>query len=179
MWTKISIDPHFSATLQQCAFQRLQMQQFREAELALSKKVMPEIRNDKIFWLDAKSETLHKIESSLLMALDELCVSLKQELHVYLDSTECHYALYEIGHFYKRHRDSTSQNNKRIFSFTLYLNNEWKDNDGGNLIGYDGQKILFSVKPEIGTMILFRSDIEHEVLPTTRDRLSITGWFRQ
>ena len=36
------------------------------------------------------------------------------------------------------------------------------------------------VPPRGGTLVLFLSaEIEHEVLPTTRERLSIAGWFRR
>ena len=35
------------------------------------------------------------------------------------------------------------------------------------------------VVPRAGTLLLFMSEeIEHEVLPTRRDRASIAGWFR-
>ena len=61
----------------------------------------------------------------------------------------------------------------------LYLNEDWKESDGGHLIGYDQDKVIFRVKPELGQMILFRSDLEHEVMPTQRGRFSLTGWFRK
>ena len=34
--------------------------------------------------------------------------------------------------------------------------------------------------PQAGTLALFLSaDMPHEVLPATRERLSLTGWFRR
>jgi SM-20-related protein len=36
------------------------------------------------------------------------------------------------------------------------------------------------IKPRPGCVVLFLSDeVEHEVLPATRDRWSIAGWFRR
>lgn len=179
MWTTFFVDPIFSSRLQQKANLRLQMQLFRDAGLAASNQVQSQIRNDKIFWLDAKLPDLSEIESSALHSLDQLRQQIRTDLRVSLGEVECHYAFYEKGHFYKRHRDTTSQNNKRIFSFVLYLNDNWKEDDGGALMAYGNEKILFSIQPEIGKMILFRSELEHEVLITNRDRLSLTGWFRQ
>jgi SM-20-related protein len=36
------------------------------------------------------------------------------------------------------------------------------------------------VLPQAGSLLLFLSaDMPHEVLPASRDRLSLTGWFRR
>jgi SM-20-related protein len=36
------------------------------------------------------------------------------------------------------------------------------------------------IKPRMGTMVCFMAeDFWHEVLPATKQRASITGWFRQ
>ena len=180
MWTLISIDPEFCLQLRQSAKQRLEHQLFRQAELALNKKIISEIRNDQIFWLDEKTDSKTPAEEKILHNLQALQSELKTNLRVFLDSFECHYAFYDKGHFYKKHRDTTSHNNKRIFSFVIYLNPNWQPEDGGQLVGYqaDGE-VSFEIRPELGHLLLFRSDLEHEVKPTTRERLSLTGWFRQ
>ena len=62
----------------------------------------------------------------------------------------------------------------------MYLNDGWQAEDGGQLRLYlaDGQ--VRDVLPEAGTLVVFLSaDIPHEVLPASRDRLSLTGWFRR
>lgn len=42
----------------------------------------------------------------------------------------------------------------------------------------DGREL--DVLPEAGTLVLFLSaDLPHEVLPATRERLSLTGWLRR
>lgn len=179
MWTLIPIEREWGLKLQQMARLRLQLQLFRPAELAASRKVEAQVRNDQIFWLDAKSNSLDAAEMQFLNALEQLKADLKTGLRIYLESVECHYAFYEKGHYYQRHKDITLQNNKRIFSFVIYLNESWQDQDGGHLMAYQDQEVLFKIKPESGQMIIFRSDLEHEVKPTFRDRLSLTGWFRQ
>lgn len=179
MWTVISCDRGQSELLLKTAQDRLQKAQFRPAALAATQKVTSQIRNDEIFWLDAKSNNLSGIESDFLDFLEKLRNELKNEMRVSLTEVECHYARYEAGHYYQKHRDTTSQNNKRVFSFVLYLNPNWKNEDGGQLMGYENEKTLFQMQPELGQLILFRSDLEHEVKPTQRDRLSLTGWFRK
>ena len=42
------------------------------------------------------------------------------------------------------------------------------------------RRLLHGVLSEAGTLVVFLSaDVPHEVLPATRDRLSLTGWFRR
>jgi SM-20-related protein len=44
---------------------------------------------------------------------------------------------------------------------------------------YDDERVR-DVLPVAGTLVCFLSDrFEHEVLPATRERLSLTGWFRR
>ncbi len=181
-WTLIPIDQQLCLALHKCAITRLQMHQFRQAGLAAVQNVNDaslKIRNDEIFWLDAKAHELSDIETQTLAFLDNLRLEIKENLRVSLTEFECHFAFYDKGHYYQKHRDTTSANNKRVFSFVLYLNENWQDSDGGQLIGYEQQEVLFQIKPAIGNLILFRSDLEHEVMSTFRGRFSLTGWFRK
>jgi SM-20-related protein len=58
-----------------------------------------------------------------------------------------------------------------------YLNNDWTDEQGGQLRMYLLDRAL-DILPQAGKLVCFRSDqIEHEVLPATRPRMSITGWM--
>lgn len=178
-WTLLSINPQLSSSLLQKAQDRLIQKQFRQAELAAAQNVVSAVRNDKIFWLDAKIANLDNSEKEILSTLDHLLHEIKNDLRVSLKEVECHYAFYDKGHFYKKHRDTTAFQNKRVFSFVLYLNSDWNPEDGGYLVGYEEKEILFQIKPEMGNMILFHSDLEHEVKPTSRGRFSLTGWFRK
>jgi SM-20-related protein len=182
LWTLIPFDQTQSLALFEMAQERLQKRQFRQAGLAAIQNVNDsslQIRNDEIFWLDAKSDDLSKAEKDFLSFIENLREEIKNDFRVSLSEFECHFAFYDKGHYYQKHRDTTAANNKRVFSFVLYLNENWNDADGGHLVGYDQDKVIFRVKPELGQMILFRSDLEHEVMPTQCGRFSLTGWFRK
>ncbi len=154
---------------------------FKSAGISQNALPQTSIRNDSTFWLDLKTENLTEAENLTLFSLDQLSEYLKNYFRISLTAIECHYAYYEPGNFYKRHRDSTQLNNQRIFSFVIYLNSSWNEHDGGELLGYenDSESILFKIKPEMGQMIIFKSHIEHEVLTTHRSRMSLTGWVRK
>jgi len=64
------------------------------------------------------------------------------------------------------------------------LNHEWQDEDGGKLRLYLNETDEFNqeksidVSPLAGRAVVFLSDtFYHEVLPATKERLSLTGWF--
>ena len=60
---------------------------------------------------------------------------------------------------------------------------DWRAEDGGQLRLYldeSRDEEFHDVMPEGGTLVCFLSDgFWHEVLPATRARLSLTGWFRR
>ena len=59
-----------------------------------------------------------------------------------------------------------------------YLNSNWKDADGGELLIHqldNNQKI----SPTQGKTVFFKSnELVHEVLVTQNTRMSITGWLK-
>ena len=95
------------------------------------------------------------------------------------EEVEAHYAIYPPGTRYGRHRDRFRDDDARVLSCVLYLNDAWTHDDGGALRLYDGDGAI-DVLPEGGRLVAFLSaDFEHEVLPARRERLSIAGWFRR
>lgn len=170
------VDQIFAAKLQNSAKTKYEAQTFNAAGVSGE---VANVRNDSTFWLDSDSESLTDTDKSVLRQLHGLSEQLKNYFRISLTEVECHYAVYEPGQFYKLHRDATQNSNKRVFSFVIYLNADWKQSDGGQLVGYENQKAVFSILPEIGQMILFKSDLEHEVLPTDRTRFALTGWLRR
>jgi SM-20-related protein len=67
----------------------------------------------------------------------------------------------------------------RILTLVAYLNLDWKEEDGGELIIYSGDNVFAMVPPEFATLVVFLSEeFPHEVLPARRDRYSVAGWFR-
>lgn len=178
-WTQIPIDTDFSTKLRNSAESKFNSDLFKTARVTNSISPQPTIRNDSIFWLDAKSETLNTIDHVALGQIDVLKESLKNYFRLSLTEFECHYSVYPPGHFYKKHVDATAENNKRIFSFVIYLNSSWEPADCGELLGYEQEQILFKIGPRAGTMIVFKSNLEHEVLTTYKTRYSLTGWIRK
>ena len=91
---------------------------------------------------------------------------------------EFHYSLYESGDFYLKHLDQFKNNPSRKYSMISYLNSNWQEGDGGELLIHqvgDNQKI----SPIQGKTIFFKSDeLLHEVLVTQKTRMSITGWLK-
>lgn len=133
------------------------------------------IRGDYILWLDkntAPSEAL-----VYLNRLNELIQHLNQSLFLSLKDYEIHMTVYPVGTYYKRHLDQFKKDDKRKLSVICYLNEEWKEEQGGQLRIYT-EGASQDVLPIAGRLVCFRSDVlEHEVLPATRERLSLTGWI--
>ncbi|MBC7419622.1 MAG: 2OG-Fe(II) oxygenase [Bdellovibrio sp.] len=178
-WSVLPVPLKLAEQLAKLATERFKQNIFKHAALTESISPIADIRNDKILWLDAKNFTLEQSEVLILNQLELLKTSLQNYFRIHLSELECHYAVYEPGHFYQRHVDATQANNKRIFSFVIYLNENWQAEDGGQLIAYDNEQVLFKILPSAGQMILFKSTLEHEVVTTAQTRLSLTGWFRK
>lgn len=135
------------------------------------------IRGDEILWLEKHSE----IESELTFQkkLKDFVQYLNATCYLGLKDFEVHYAKYPIGTFYKKHLDRFSNDSGRYLSVVFYLNENWKDTEGGELLLYLENENL-KILPEIGKLVCFMADkIEHEVLPATRERRSITGWIKR
>jgi SM-20-related protein len=140
-----------------------------------------DIRGDRILWLDQGSASA--VQQPFWQALDALRAALNEKLLLGLFSFEAHYALYPTGAFYRRHRDQfrggTGPSDIRVISCAMYLNENWALANGGALRIYDGER-AHDILPAAGTLVCFLSDrFEHEVLPATRERLALTGWFRR
>jgi SM-20-related protein len=136
------------------------------------------VRKDNIRWIDGDSTACRQ----WLQWTGELQQCLNQQLFLGLFSFESHFAHYRAGDFYRRHLDAFKGEGSRILSMVAYLNPDWAEEDGGELVLYPekGKQVEFRVTPTHGTFVLFLSeDFEHEVLPARRDRFSIAGWFRR
>lgn len=142
-----------------------------------SKMYAPEIRKDKIYWLDNKTKNLNQQEFLDIVA--QFVSYLNRTCYTGINDYEFHYAVYEPGSFYKKHKDQFRNDTGRKFSFITYLNDNWTDGDGGQLLIYN-EGTLVSVLPEAGTSVFFKSDeSEHEVALAHRLRMSVTGWLKR
>lgn len=134
------------------------------------------VRSDSIYWLDRKHD--NKYENEFFNQIEDFIKYLNKTCYTGITGYEFHYSLYEIGSFYKKHLDQFQNNSDRKYSLISYLNTDWVEGDGGQLlIHQDGgnQKI----SPTQGKTIFFKSNqLEHEVLVTNQRRMSITGWLK-
>ena len=121
------------------------------------------------------------MQAEFLDLAEQIRLALNRRLFLALFEFEAHVALYPPGAFYRRHFDSFRGAANRMVSLVVYLNRDWGDHDGGDLVLYrpgTGDEMA-RIAPRAGTLLLFMSEeIEHEVLPTSRDRASVAGWFR-
>ncbi|HEY9047907.1 MAG TPA: 2OG-Fe(II) oxygenase, partial [Ohtaekwangia sp.] len=133
------------------------------------------IRGDYIRWLD--KNTAPPEAKVYLDRLQELIQYINRTLFLSLKDYEVHMTIYPAGTFYKRHLDQFKKDDHRKLSVICYLNDHWKDEHGGQLRMYLPNETK-DILPVSGRLVCFRSDqIEHEVLPATRERLSLTGWI--
>jgi len=151
------------------------LDQFRKAGTGQDRQINATIRGDYIQWLDRRSAS-HEV-TVYLKKLEGLLVFLNRALFLSLKDFEIHKTVYPSGAHYERHLDQFREHDHRRLSIICYLNVGWEERDGGQL-----RLFLpagpFDIYPQAGRLVCFRSNaLEHEVLPATRNRLSITGWI--
>lgn len=136
-----------------------------------------DIRGDRIAWLaDIPDDEAELALGEWLGALRLRC---NRELVLGLADIEAHYSIYPPGAGYARHRDRFRDDDARVLSCVLYLNDAWTADDGGALRLYTDEGAT-DVAPLGGTFVVFLSaGVEHEVLPARRERLALAGWFRR
>lgn len=134
------------------------------------------IRGDVIAWLDRDQPAA----AALLQRFETLRQTLNATFFLGLKRIEAHLACYPPGAGYARHLDRFRDDDARVISAVLYLNEGWDPADGGQLRLYPDELPAIDIQPEAGTLVLFRSaDLLHEVLPARRERWSVAGWFRR
>ncbi|MEK6476109.1 2OG-Fe(II) oxygenase [Catalinimonas sp. 4WD22] len=132
------------------------------------------VRGDYIRWINPNDMT--EVTANYVGKMRQLMEYLNYTCFLGLKDFEAHFAMYPAGTFYKRHADRFQQNAHRVISTVCYLNKDWEEKDGGQLRMFLPDE-EFDIAPLSGRLVCFRSEIEHEVLITTRSRYSITGWM--
>lgn len=135
-----------------------------------------DIRGDRILWLD----TLEPPEElkDIFQFLSKLQIQLNRHLLLGLKDFECHLAYYPPGTFYKKHVDRFTLDSTRMVSFVFYVHQDWSTGHGGELIFHDKRGgELKTLQPLPGSLVVFLSDLPHEVKTTAVERRSFTGWF--
>lgn len=134
-----------------------------------------DIRSDYIYWLD---ENDTELQSLFFHFITELTQALNRRFYLGLKEHEFHLALYPPGSFYKKHRDAFKSDDARKITVLLYLNQNWKQEDGGELILYKDDNSSLTIEPLGGRLLVFESEMEHEVLLSKANRYSLTGWIK-
>lgn len=171
------ISDEFYQQIQRYFQDRLDESEFSKAAIGSDedRQIESSVRGDFIYWLDQQNDD----ELTDLFGLfDEVIQQLKQQLFLSLSDYEFHFALYPPKTRYEKHVDQFHGKNNRVISMLIYLNEDWKQGDGGELKVYesDGNEVL--VEPLAKRLVMFKSDtVEHEVMLTSTHRKSLTGWL--
>jgi SM-20-related protein len=182
--TNVGIADHFlsaelSASLQQNIQQLQHDKQMKYAGIGNEAiaDAAQQMRGDKICWLDKKNNNVG--EQEFLVKVECFIDHLNKTCYTGINDYEFHYAVYEEGSAYKRHKDQFRTDNKRKYSLICYLNEDWKEADGGQLIIYQNDTVQ-SILPTAQKAVFFKSaEMEHEVLISHKSRMSVTGWLKQ
>jgi SM-20-related protein len=154
---------------------------FREAAVGRGERrqILTEVRGDEILWLQQPASS--EPQRTCLDRFELLRLTLNRTLQLGLFEFEGHFARYPAGASYARHIDQLRGDSRRRLSCVVYLNENWKPAEGGELRLYlGGDDAEFEdVLPQGGRLVVFLSGrFAHEVLPAKRERLSIAGWFK-
>jgi SM-20-related protein len=161
-----------------CAGRRRDRGDFAGARIGADHRLQlrGDIRGDRTCWFAAP---LFEEEQALLRDLEQLRLELNRGGYLGLFDLELHYAWYAPGTGYARHVDQPQGRDQRMVSLVLYLNEGWTPDAGGALRIFDANEAR-DIEPIAGRLVCFLTEgREHAVLTTRRERLSISGWFRQ
>ena len=135
------------------------------------------MRGDKIYWMDKSHSNI--FEQEFLSQVEDFVEYLNRTCYTGINGYEFHYAVYEAGSGYKRHKDQFKNDSNRKYSLIHYLNVNWEEENGGNLLVYQND-LVQQIHPKSQTAVFFKSDeIEHEVSKSNRRRMSVTGWLKR
>lgn len=170
----------FEALIQESKQLQAEFQQAKIAQGGLNQA----IRGDITRWL----RTDDHAGSLYLALLEKLGHHLNQQLYSGIRRVEAHYASYAAGDFYKLHRDNPlshqpvtqpSRQHSRLISTVFYLNPVWQAAWHGELHLQDQQQHWHKILPLPNRLVIFQSDLLHEVCPASHERRSIAGWLRR
>jgi SM-20-related protein len=156
---------------------------FRRAGIGRGERlqVRSSVRTDWVHWLEPGR--VSTAQRACLDRIEALRVTLNRSLLLGLFEYEGHLALYPPGARYHRHLDQFLDIGTRTVSCALYLNHDWQATDGGQLRIYtdpDDPGYYEEVLPCGGTLVTFLSArYLHEVMPASRERISLTGWLKR
>lgn len=142
-----------------------------------------DVRRDRVCWFDRTGDAALGSAPGAHVALflarvDVLMAHLNRTCFLSLRRVECHAACFEPGAFYAAHTDAFRSDDRRVVSWCYYLNDAWADASGGCLRMHGVGQPDVDIAPLMDRLVVFLSAAQvHEVLPTTVQRLSLTGWL--
>ena len=147
---------------------------YREAKIAEGMR-LADIRGDKIRWIseDFVAGTYY------LQSIRALAQWLNQALFAGIRQSEAHYACYPPGFGYQWHTDNPIGRDERVVSAVYYLNDEWTHDDGGALVLIDYHGRSHQLLPKANRLVIFDSNLRHQVEVAQRQRYSIATWMRR
>lgn len=138
-------------------------------------QILHTLRGDYIHWLNLDEN--RPATNSYIHRLHEMRTEINRNFYLGLQDLEIHFTKYPVGTRYARHVDAFSNDDNRRVSVVLYLNPSWYPGAGGSLMIYPPEKEAVEIDPKAGRLVVFESTLEHEVIPATIERHSITGWM--
>lgn len=147
---------------------------YRDAELTAGIRVS-NIRGDRIRWITENFFAGYYY----LQSINALAALFNRSLFAGIRHSEAHYACYPVGFGYQWHSDNPTGRDERVISAVFYLNDDWSDSDGGALEVVDKHGIHHNVMPVANRLIIFDSDLQHQVQIAHRQRYSIATWMRR
>ncbi|WP_299185357.1 2OG-Fe(II) oxygenase [uncultured Psychrobacter sp.] len=148
--------------------------EYRDAELTAGVRIS-DIRGDRIRWITKNFFAGY----FYLQSINALATLFNQSLFAGIRHSEAHYACYPAGFGYKWHSDNPAGRDERVISAVFYLNDEWTASDGGALEIIDKHGSHHSVMPVANRLVIFDSDLQHQVQIAHRQRYSIATWMRR
>ena len=147
---------------------------YRDAELTAGIRVS-DIRGDRIRWITENFFAGY----FYLQSINALGMLFNRSLFAGIRHSEAHYACYPVGFGYQWHSDNPAGRDERVISAVFYLNDEWTASDGGALEVVDKHGVHHNVMPVANRLVIFDSDLQHQVQIAYRQRYSIATWMRR
>ncbi|MDN3442513.1 2OG-Fe(II) oxygenase [Psychrobacter sp. APC 3279] len=147
---------------------------YRDAELTAGVRIS-DIRGDRIRWITEDFFAGYYY----LQSINALASLFNRSLFAGIRHSEAHYACYPTGLGYQWHSDNPAGRDERIISAVFYLNDDWEATDGGALEVVDKHGTHHEVMPVANRLIIFDSDLRHQVQTAHRQRYSIATWLRR
>lgn len=147
---------------------------YRDAELTAGVRIS-DIRGDRIRWITEDFFAGYYY----LQSINALASLFNRSLFAGIRHSEAHYACYPTGFGYQWHSDNPAGRDERVISAVFYLNDDWEAIDGGALEVVDKHGVHHEVMPVANRLIIFDSDLRHQVQTAHRQRYSIATWMRR